>query len=257
MKVILIGSGNVATHLGKALNEAGHSILQVYSRGEAGAKSLARKLSCSYTTDIKKISGKGDVYIIAIRDEAIGPFVKKFTSSEKIIVHTSGSVSLSILKSKFRNCGVMYPVQTFSVHRKINLKKVPFCLEAGNDDVKRKITALAKTLSGDIHFINSEQRKKIHLAAVFANNFTNHLFEIAEHLLAREKISFDLLRTLILETAIKVQHHLPGEMQTGPAKRGDKKVINEHLKLLKDRKQFREIYKLISASISDMSGIRL
>ena len=256
MKVVLIGSGNVATHLGKALKGAGHSILQVYSRSETGAKALARKLSCTYTNNIKNISDKGDVYLIAVRDEAIEPFVKSFPSTDKIVVHTSGSVPINVLKEKFRNCGVMYPVQSFSIDRELDLTNVPFCIEAGNDGVKKKITALIKKVSHKIHDIDSAQRKKIHLAAVFANNFANHLFEISEHLLAIENIPFDIIRPLIVETAMKVQSHLPAEMQTGPAKRGDKKVIKEHLELLRNKKKFKKIYKLLSESISDMNGIR-
>jgi predicted short-subunit dehydrogenase-like oxidoreductase (DUF2520 family) len=257
MKIILIGSGNVATHFGKALKASGHSILQVYSRSESSAKSLAKKLSCSYTTDIKKISDKADLFLIAVKDEGIRSFLLKFAKTSKTIVHTSGSVSLKVFGKKFKNCGVVYPVQTFSIHHKVNFKNVPVCIEATNTSTRKKITSLVKTVTGEIHYMNSSQRRKIHLAAVFANNFSNHLFAIAENILAHERISFDLLRPLILETAMKIQQHSPLEMQTGPARRGDSSVIEEHLKMLVDKKQFREIYQLISESISEMSGIRL
>lgn len=256
MKIVLIGSGNVATHLGKALKKAGHNILQVYSRSETSAKTLAKKLSCSFTSDIKSISKKSDIYIVALRDEAIKSFLQKFSSTEKIIVHTSGSVSLKAFGEKFKNCGVLYPVQTFSIKHPVNFKNIPVCIEASNENAK-KITSLTKTISRKIYSINSEQRKKIHLAAVFANNFSNHLFAIAEDILSDEKISFEILRPLILETARKIQKHSPLEMQTGPAKRGDVSVIEEHLKMLDNKKQFKEIYKLISDSISETSGVRL
>ena len=256
MKIILIGSGNLATHLGIALN-AKHTILQVYSRSEASSKLLARKLSCRYTTDVKNISTEADCYIVALRDEAIRSFLQKFPSTNKIVAHTSGSVPLKIFGDRFKNSGVFYPVQTFSIKHPVDLKKVPVCIEAANDSTKKKLTSLAKSITASIHYMNSEQRKRIHLAAVFANNFSNHLFAIAENILAREKISFDLLRPLIFETAMKVQRYSPLEVQTGPAKRGDIAVMEEHLKLLSGKKEFTDIYKRISESISGMSGIRL
>jgi predicted short-subunit dehydrogenase-like oxidoreductase (DUF2520 family) len=152
---------------------------------------------------------------------------------------------------------VFYPVQTFSLKHPVSFKNIPVCIEANNALAQKKITALAKTITKKIHYINSDQRKKIHLAAVFANNFSNHLFAIAEHILKRENISFDLLRPLILETAMKVQNGSPLQMQTGPAKRGDAGVIEEHLKMLSNKKALREIYKLISENIEEMSAMRL
>ncbi len=257
MKIVIIGSGNVATHLGKGLQRAGHKILQVYSRSESSSKTLARKLSCTFTSEIDHISNLADFYFVALSDEAIKPFLQKFKIRDQVIIHTSGSVSISIFGKKFKNSGVFYPVQTFSMKRGVDFKNIPVCIEANNAVAKKKITTLAKSLTGKIHFLDSRQRKVIHLAAVFANNFSNHLLTMAEHLLRQENISFDLLRPLILESALKVQHESPGDMQTGPAKRGDVMVLQEHLKMLSDKKQFREIYKLISESISEMSGIRL
>ena len=249
MKVVLIGSGNVATQLGIALQKSKHKIVQVFGRNISSTKTLSKKLSCDYTTHINSISGEADIYIIALRDEAIKPFLGKFSSTDKLVVHTSGSIPLKVFGRKFKNCGVLYPVQTFSVERKIDFKNIPVCIEAGNDVSKRKIVQLVKTITTETHFINSEKRKKIHLAAVFANNFTNHLFSIAENILSGEKLSFDLIRPIILETALKVQSASPIKMQTGPAKRGDKAVIKEHLKMLKDKRKFQRIYKLITESI--------
>ena len=257
MKIVLIGSGNVATHLGKALKNAGHRIVQVYGRSEPSAKKLAKNLAASYTTKVKDISDKGDLYIIALRDEAIRPFIDSFKLTGKSIVHTSGSVSMKVFEKKVPDCGVLYPVQTFSIAHPVRFKNIPFCIEAGNVATKKKITAVAKTLTENIHFINSEQRKKIHLAAVFANNFSNHLFAIAEDVLLHEHISFELLRPLLMETALKVMKHSPRDMQTGPAKRGDSSIIREHLGMLSSKPRYREIYKLISQSITEMNGVRL
>ena len=257
MKIVMIGSGNVATQLGLAFTNAGHHVIQVFSRNELSAGMLSKKLSCSFTTNISDISASADVYVIALTDEAIKPFLKKFRIHDKVVIHTSGSVSLSVFGRGYKNYGVLYPVQTFSMKRKVDVSKIPFCIESNNLSSGRKITSLAKTLSSRIHFLNSSERKVIHLAAVFSNNFSNHLFAIAEKMLKQKNVSFDILRPLILETAIKVQHDSPFVMQTGPAKRGDQLVLDAHLKILKQHKRFRQIYKLMSESISDLSGIRL
>ncbi len=264
MKIVLIGSGNVATQLGIALKAANHRILQVFSRSESSAKILAKKLSCSYTNDFKNISNQADIYIIAVTDNSIKEIVSglenlklQTLNIKPVFLHSSGSVSIKVFGKKFKNTGVLYPVQTFSAKHNVVFKNIPVCLEANNPVAKKKIATLAKSITKKIHYINSDQRKKVHLAAVFANNFSNHLFAIAEHILSQEKISFDLFRPLILETALKVQHDSPLNMQTGPAKRGDTTVIEGHLKMLSNKKEFKQIYKLLSESIEEMSGMRL
>jgi predicted short-subunit dehydrogenase-like oxidoreductase (DUF2520 family) len=261
MKIIIIGSGNVATHLGIALKAANHKILQVYSRSESAAKTLAKKLSSTYTNDIQKIS-EAEVYILAVSDNSIQEVIdeiwnRKSEIRNSIVLHTSGSVPANVFEKKFKNYGVLYPVQTFSVKHPVSFKNIPVCIESSNALTQKKITALAKTITKKIHFINSDQRKKIHLAAVFANNFSNHLFAIAEDILTREKISFELLRPLILETAMKIQRDSPLQMQTGPAKRGDTAVIEDHLKMLGNKRELKTIYKLLSESIEVMSSMRL
>ncbi len=264
MKIVIIGSGNVATQLGIALKAANHRILQVSGRSESAAKKLAKKLSCSFTSELKNISNQADVYIIAVTDNSIKDiasslenFKPQTLNIKPVFLHTSGSVSINIFGKKFENVGVFYPVQTFSAKHKVTFKYIPVCLEANNPAAKKKITTLAKSITKKIHYINSDQRKKVHLAAVFANNFCNHLFAIAENILKKENISFDLLRPLILETALKVQHDSPLNMQTGPAKRGDTSVIEGHLKMLGKKKEFRKIYELMSESIEETSAIRL
>lgn len=257
MKIVLIGAGNVATHLGLALVKAGHSIEQVYSRTEYASKTLAKKLSGSSTTKINEISGKADLYLVALSDEAIKPFLISFKFADKTILHTSGSMSISVFGKRFKNCGVFYPVQTFSKRRKINFKNIPVCVESRNIQVNRRISILAQSLVVNTHVCDSKERKAIHLAAVFANNFSNHLFAISEKILKQNNISFNILRPLIWETALKVQHESPDRMQTGPAKRGDRIVLNEHMNMLKHNKRFLAIYSLLSESISDMDGMRL
>lgn len=254
MKVVLIGSGNVATHLGTALYKSGHTILQVYSPTTLHAKRLAKSLKAEFTTEPSGLHPKADLYLIALRDEAIGEILPFIPDKTALIAHTSGSVPLSIFPKLFTNCGVIYPLQTFSRDRKINIRSVPFCLESRNSSVNNRLAKFVSTLSDNIHWINSTERRSLHLAAVFANNFSNHMFVIAEEILRKSKLDFDLLRPLIAETAKKVQKHSPGEMQTGPARRGDSETIEKHLKELAKNPDYAKIYKLISQSIEDHNG---
>lgn len=257
MKIVLIGAGNVATHLGVALKKAGHTIVQVYSRTAPSANRLAKRLSSKPCIVINEIADKADLYIISISDHAAKDFLKSFTVTDKVVVHTSGSLPLSIFGRNFKHCGVIYPLQTFSIKRKVNITKVPVCIEWSDNPAKRKIEAAVKGISKHIVHLNSSKRKQVHLAAVFANNFTNHLFAISEKLLSDSEISFDLLRPLILETALKVQSDSPFDMQTGPAKRGDLEIIEEHLRMLDNNKELRKIYELLTESISELHGVRL
>jgi len=254
MKIVLIGTGNVAMHLGPALVKAGHKLVQVVGRTEKHSKFLANKLDCDFTIEKEKIYAKADAYIIALRDEAIGHYVKHIPSEAKLVVHTSGSVSSKILATSTKHFGVLYPLQTFSIGRKINFKDIPLCLEANTESARKRLQTLAKSISINIHWINQDQRQTIHLAAVFANNFSNHLFSLAEDLLNKKGISFELLRPLIAETSAKVQNSSAHQMQTGPAKRGDAETINKHLALLKNKPELRHIYEILTGSIQKHDG---
>jgi len=174
-----------------------------------------------------------------------------------MIVHTSGSTPLAVFGKKFPNCGVLYLVQTISLNYPADPANLPLCIEASNRTIEAKLVKLGKSISGDVNIIDSDSRKYIHLAAVFANNFTNHLFVIAESLLKKKGISFSMLHPLVMQTALKACKESPGNVQTGPAKRGDKSVMKSHLALLKSQKKLSTVYKLLSESISETSGIRL
>ncbi len=256
MNIVLIGAGNVATHLGTALKNAGHKILQVYSRTNASSNKLAKKLSAAACTETSMISPKADLYIISLSDHAVKAFIKSFHIKNKVVVHTSGSLPLSIL-GKIKHRGVIYPVQTFTLSRKINLQQVPFCIEWSSNETKRKIETLVKSISKKTYRLNSNQRKQVHLSAVIVNNFVNHLFTVSEKLLKDAKLPFDIIRPLILETAMKVQEESPAKVQTGPARRGDAEIIEEHLKLLSKNEELQKIYKLLTESIEQHHGIRL
>ncbi len=252
--ITLIGSGNVATHLGKAFLNQGVEINQVYSYNKDNAFELANQLNAMPCDEIKFISDESDAYFICIKDDYIEDIAQQLSVKNKIVVHTSGSVPLQIL-NQFENHGIFYPLQTFSKEKDLDLTTVPFCIEANNKKTKHALLEFAKTLSNNVHEIDSEQRKKIHLAAVFACNFSNYMYSIAEDILRQEHLNFEMLKPLILETAKKTQENSPKAMQTGPAIRNDQEVIKEHIELLNDSKKHQEIYQLISHAILNSSDI--
>lgn len=248
-KIVFIGAGNVATQLGLALKKSKHSIVQVYSKRKSSASKLAHSLNCDFTNSPKKIDTTADIYIIAVNDDSIIEVAKLLRLKDKIVVHTSGSVEMNVLKPISKNIGVFYPLQTFSKNKIVDFNVIPVCLEANNTATFKVLQTLAKSISGNVQKINSEQRKTIHLAAVFACNFSNHLYTIASSILGSANISFDVLKPLIEETAKKIKNTTPVEAQTGPAVRNDIKTINNHLKMLSGNKEYHQLYKLISKSI--------
>jgi predicted short-subunit dehydrogenase-like oxidoreductase (DUF2520 family) len=249
-KIILIGAGNVATQLGIALSDAGYHISQVYSPTKKSSALLAKKLKATAITDLKKIERDAAVYIIAVKDDAIADVAKKLHLKDRIVVHTSGSVSIDVLKNVSKNYGVFYPLLTFTKEKKVDFKTVPFCIEGSNKATSTTLQYFAKSISSNVQLISSEQRKVIHLAAVFACNFSNHMYAIAEGILKKNKLSLDILKPLIEETAMKIRDQSPAKVQTGPAVRGDKKTMEKQLKMLSGSKKLKEIYKLISTDIS-------
>ena len=257
MNIVLIGAGNVAFHLGPALKRKGHKIIQLYSRSKKTGKTLALKLKCPHTNNPSKLSPEADIYIIVLRDEAISSFLSFIQFIPKLIVHTSGSIGLNVFPGDMKNNGVIYPLQTFSKTSKKDPEKIPFCIEGSNLKALATIRKLAMSMSPLVYKLNSSERARIHLSAVFANNFTNYLFALAGKILRKNKIPFDILRPLILETAQKVQSNTPEKMQTGPAVRGDAVIIRKHLKLLKDFPEIQDIYRLLSKCIEKEYGPRL
>lgn len=252
-KIVLIGAGNVATHLALAFQKSGQVVIQVYSKQFENAVGLAKKLNCGYTDSLKAIDKTADIYIIAVKDDAVAEVAEQLKLRGKIVAHTSGSVEMAVLKSSSSNYGVFYPLQTFSKSNKVNMRAVPLCLEASNSATLKTLSTLAECISNNVQRINSEQRRTIHLAAVFACNFSNHMYAIAETILKSNSLSLDILKPLIEETAKKIQHASPVEMQTGPAVRNDKKTMDSHLQLLGERKEYKKLYQLISKSITDLN----
>lgn len=242
--IIILGTGNLAQHLCQSFSTVNSiNILQVFGRNlETLKKFSSYAETCSNPMEIKD----ADIYIIAVKDDAIAKVSQSLTSKRGIVVHTSGAVEMDSIESS--NRGVFYPLQTFTIDKVLDFKSIPICIEAKQDSGLTVLRLLGEAISEKVHEITSDQRKKLHLAAVFANNFTNHLYSVSESICLQEGLSFELLQPLILETAKKVQSITPKDAQTGPARRGDKKSIQNHLNLLKDKKQT-ELYTLFSEAI--------
>jgi len=249
MKIVLLGSGNVATHLGKALKAAGHEIIQVWSRTLDNAKVLAQNLQSDFINDLSQINPQAEIYLIAVSDDAIRQVAADFPFKDKILAHTSGTSELAIPEIS----GVFYPLQTFSKQKQVDFSIIPIIIEANNSLIAGMLETLAKSLSSKVIQLNSEQRKALHIAAVFACNFSNHLYAIANTILKKNNLEFDLIKPLIAETAEKIQQNLPASVQTGPAVRNDKLTINKHLEFLKNDVLLKEIYERLSQSIINFS----
>ncbi len=247
--IVIIGAGNVATNLALALKDKGEKIIQVYSRTEKSAKTLADIISSSYTDDLKKINMNSDLYIISVPDSAIIPVLKHLSLKNKFIVHTCGSMDMDILKHASSNYGVFYPLQTFSRNRKADFTETPVCIEANNIAYQEALMNLAKLLSDKVYIINSGKRKILHLAAVFACNFPNYMYRIAEKITENNDIPFDILRPLIKETTGKIMTNSPSGVQTGPASRKDTDTIEKHIDMLSEYPDFKQIYELITRNI--------
>jgi predicted short-subunit dehydrogenase-like oxidoreductase (DUF2520 family) len=250
-RIVLIGAGNVATHLGPALKKKGHHIIQVYSRTDESARELSVKLDTDYITNLDELNYSADIYLFCLADDALPGVIKQTSFTGQIVAHTSGSVPLSILRESGFHSGVIYPVQTFNKARYLDLSSVPFCVEGSTPFAENTLLDLASGLSGKVYSVNSEKRKIIHLAAVFACNFTNHMYVIADRLMRENNLDFDIIKPLIKETSAKVLEMDPSDAQTGPAKRGDYKIIEEHLHLLNDFPGLQNIYKFVSESIAE------
>lgn len=249
-KIVIIGAGNLATQLALALVEKNIRISQVFSRTEESARELAVKVNADFTSDLSQIHPDADIYFIAVKDSAIQQVLENLKlNEERLLVHTAGSVPMQIMDGFSQNYGVFYPLQTFSKVRKVDFSTIPICIEANHPWSLVKLQELALLLSGTVRQINTEERKTLHLAAVFANNFVNHFYAVGAEILHDKHLSFDLLKPLILETAEKVQSLQPLDAQTGPARRNDQEVIDSQLNLLLDRPEYKKIYSFVTESI--------
>lgn len=249
-KIVIIGAGNVATHFGKRLQKKGHEVLQVLSRSEKSAKELSQLLSCSFTTEPAKISRDANVYVLCVPDEEIINLGSQLKLPGKLVVHTSGSIGIGAIKNISSNCGVIYPLYSFSKQVKISFSSMPLLIEAANKNALADVLHLAHSLGKNITQVNSQQRMRVHLAAVFVNNFANFLYDQAYEYLKGEKQShFHLLQPLIKQTVKKIKNLPPAQVQTGPARRNDKITIEKHLELLEAYPDQKQVYKLLTSLI--------
>lgn len=251
--IVFVGAGNLATNLAKALYRKGFRIVQIYSRTEESAHKLACEVEAEFTTDLQEISKEGKLYIVSLKDAAFVELLPQIAEGKQkaLLVHTAGSIPMSIWEGHAERYGVFYPMQTFSKQREVNFQEVPFFVEAGTPEDVEILKAIAGTLSEKVYEATSEQRRSLHLSAVFICNFTNHMYALAADLLKKYNLPFDVMLPLIDETARKVHELAPYEAQTGPAVRYDENVINKHLSMLVDTPALQEIYKLMSKSIHE------
>jgi predicted short-subunit dehydrogenase-like oxidoreductase (DUF2520 family) len=249
MNVVLVGSGNVATHLALALKASGIQVTQVWSKQVQHANTLAALVDANAIEDLSELDHSADFCIVAIKDDSIASIVADLVGFKGIVVHTSGAVDLSVFEGKLEKYGVLYPLQTFSILKPVDFSTIPICIEAKDRACLKLISKLADRLSTQVEEVSSDKRKVLHVAAVFACNFTNHLYALSSELLLAHDLKFDLIRPLILETASKVQHALPIDVQTGPAIRSDEQTLKKHEELLLKQPQLLNIYQILSESI--------
>ena len=249
MKITLIGSGNVSWNLSDVLQKNSHEIVEVWSKTEENAILLSSTLNCNVISSLNDLENT-DLIIISVKDDAILEVLNKIKKSNIPIVHTSGSVGTDIFKNR-ENFGVFYPIQSFNKNIVVNFNEIPICIEANNSELEEKLIILAKSISKSVHLLNSKQREQLHIAAVFASNFTNHMMSISEEILNFNKISFDLLKPLIRNTFEKIKNNPPKDVQTGPAIRKDYLIIEKHLELLKKHDNLKTIYSAISNHINN------
>lgn len=249
--IVIIGAGNVGYHLSHQFKRAGHRIVQIFSRAGQTAEFLAAEVHADFTEDIQQVSKKGSLYVLAVNDDAVEHLAEQLHFPHAIVMHTCAMLPMEILEPVSERHGVFYPLQTMTKGHELNFREVPIFIEASSDETGDELYHLAAGISDKVLHADLKKRKTLHLAAVFANNFANHLFHVSAQLLRRDKMALDILMPLIKETVRKAESFQPFDVQTGPAKRGDMKTVEEHLELLNDYPGFREIYLVLTESLID------
>ena len=248
MKIVLIGSGNVASVFGRLMKSKGHELVQVISRNPGHAQVLAEELGCAWSGSSDTVNRDADIYLVAVSDSGLYELNKSFYLGNKLILHTAGSVPKDVLKEISTNYGVLYPLQ--SLRREMAYTgDIPLLIDANSDEALTLLEDFARTLSGNVSTASDEQRLKLHVAAVVVSNFTNHLYALAEEFCRNEQVDFKLLVPLIQETANRTASQSPAAMQTGPAVRNDIFTLDKHLRQLADHPALKYIYLKLTDSI--------
>ena len=256
MRIAMIGAGNAASSLAPALARAGDDVVQVYSRTMRSAARLAAALGCGATDDLGRVVADADVYIVALKDGAVAGVLPRLCKGreDKVFLHTAGSLPMGVFEGLAVHYGVLYPMQTFTRERPLDFGGIPCFVEGSDDAALGTAEALARGISGRVYRLGSEERRHLHLAAVFACNFANRCYGMAAEILERRGIPFDVMLPLIDETARKVHYMSPREAQTGPAVRYDAGVIGAQSALLAGRPDLRRIYDAMSESIHNAAA---
>jgi predicted short-subunit dehydrogenase-like oxidoreductase (DUF2520 family) len=253
-KIAILGAGNIAWHLAPALEDAGHEITEVYARDLDKATQITERVySAEPKDDLDFSESEAEIFILAVKDDAIAEVADAVILPEgSILVHTSGAISLDVLGySSASFIGIFYPLQSFTKGKKIDFEEVPFLLESDDEGSLQKLKKLAKSLSPLTYLVRSRDRKAVHVAAVFASNFTNHMIRISEEIMRRQGLDFEMLKPLIIETISKCLQIGAKNAQTGPAIREDYDTMEEHHRFLNFNDQIAEIYRVISQDIID------
>ncbi len=247
-RIVILGSGNVATSIALALKDK-CELVQIYSRTLANAQALAQQVGCEATDDLQCLTQDADIYIISVKDDAIASVVDAVADNGALWLHTSGSTPIEVFHNRRSRYGVLYPMQSFSKSRPTPMNEVHIFIEGNNKTTNQETMELASLMTRNVHEATSAEREKLHIAAVFACNFANHMFTLSSEVLEEAGIPFNAMLPLIKTTIAKLDSMTPQESQTGPAARGDIKIIEKHLALLNGEK--RKIYKLLSQSIME------
>ncbi|HMK03952.1 MAG TPA: Rossmann-like and DUF2520 domain-containing protein [Ferruginibacter sp.] len=248
MRVVIIGSGNVASVLGRLLKKNNHEIIQVISRNAQHAQTLAAELQCPFSDINNTVDTNADIYLVAVNDGALYELNKSFHLGNKLVLHTAGSVPQDILKDISVNYGVLYPLQ--SLRKEMDYPHdIPLLVDGNTEETLTLTEDFARTISGTVARACDEERLKLHVAAVIVSNFTNHLYALAEEFCKKEKVDFSMLAPLIRETAERIMTHSPTEVQTGPALRNDIFTLDKHLRILSEHPRLRYVYLKLTDSI--------
>lgn len=256
LPIAFIGAGNLAVNLAQALHRKGFNIVQIYSRTEESARSLAEKVGAGWTINLDDVTTEASLYIVSLKDSVFTELLTQIVKDKDgaLLVHTAGSIPMRIWEDSTARYGVLYPMQTFSKQREVDFKEIPFFIEAARKEDAKLLKSIASALSDKVFEADSLQRKSLHLAAVFACNFTNHMYVLTADLLKKYNLPFEVMLPLIDETARKVHELPPLQAQTGPAVRYDTNVMDGHLDMLADDPVMQEIYQILSENIHRLSS---
>lgn len=249
-RIVIVGTGQLAAHLVSSFNIAGYRSVQIIGRDPKKTELLAQRFNFDFAVSFDDIDPDADLIILAVSDDSIDEVITKLPHHKGLCMHTSGSKGLDVFGNKFEHFGVFYPLQTFTDGRIINFREIPVLIEANNKYSRDTIISIAKGMSDYVYEISSDERRKLHLSAVFVSNFVNALFTMGNEILNDTKLPFNILKPLIIETIDKAFESGPDNAQTGPAKRGDMGTIQSHLALLSNKPEIAALYSLFSTYIN-------